>query len=115
MTMVLPTLKVSSGDVSSTRVRTGRGRSMLLVTSQVVDDGLQNLVDVAIGSEQAGTLQTLDHVVFRLLLPFALGGRGEASCAAGAFVLHAVDADRWSTRRPCRPSSGRSPRCGSAP
>ena len=34
--MVLPTLNVSSGEVSITRVRTGRGSSILLVTSRLV-------------------------------------------------------------------------------
>ena len=93
--MVLPTLKVSSGEVSITRVRTGRGRSMLLVTSRLLTTVMQNLVDFAIGSQQAGVLQTLDHVVFRLLLPFALGLQRRSVLRGGAFVLHAESTRIW--------------------
>ena len=73
ITMVLPTLKVSRGAVSSTRVRTGRGRVDVVGDLKIVDYGLENVVDVAFGREQARAGQPLDDVVFRLLLPYALG------------------------------------------
>ena len=39
---------------------------------QVVDHGLQNLVNIPFRRQQSGALQAFDYIVFRLLLPLAL-------------------------------------------
>ena len=115
MTMVLPTLKVSSGEVSSTRVRTGRGRSILLVTSRLLTTVCRILSTSPSGASKPALLQALDYVVFRLLLPFALGLQRGSVLRGGALVLSRCRPGSGSVRHPCRPSSGHSPRCGSAP
>jgi hypothetical protein len=71
-TIVLPTLKVSSGEVSITRVANGTRQVKIVGDDQVVDDGRENFVDIAFGGHQSGFLQALDHIVLGLLLPFAL-------------------------------------------
>ena len=54
--------------------RANRTRQIDVVRDfEIVDHGLENFVDIAFGREQAGARKALDDVVFRLLLPFALG------------------------------------------
>src|SRR5580693_8842886 len=68
-TIVLPTLNVSSGEVVSTRVRTGQFN--VVGDFNVVDYRLQNLVNIAFRSQQSSAFQAFDYVVFCLLLPLA--------------------------------------------
>ena len=56
----------------------------------VVDDGLQNLVDLAFGSEQANLLQAIDHVDFGLTFPGTLRFDGRGILRLLALVLHGL-------------------------
>src|ERR1022692_288612 len=59
----------------------------------VVDHGLENTVYVALGRKQSGGGEALDDIVFRLLLPLALGLERRRILGGGAFIIHAVHAD----------------------
>src|SRR6267154_2559240 len=63
---------------SSGSTSTGPGQIDVVGNFQIVHDGLENAVNVALGREQARVGEALDDVVFRLLLPnpLSLQGRG---------------------------------------
>ena len=54
---------------------------------------MQNLVHIAFRRQQSGAFQPLQHVVFRLLLPFALGSQRRSVLGARRLVFYAVHPD----------------------
>src|SRR5579871_541314 len=58
---------------------------------QIVYNGLENMVDVALGRKQSSEGKPLNDVIFRLLLPYALRLQRRRVLRCSAVVLHAVD------------------------
>src|SRR4029077_4182341 len=51
------------------------------------------LAPIAVRRQQSGALQSFEHVVFRLLLPFALGRQRRSILGAWRLVFYAVHTD----------------------
>ena len=60
---------------------------------EVVDHSLKNVIHIALGRNQARAREAFDNVIFRLLLPDALGLQWRSILSGGAFVLDAVHAN----------------------
>ncbi len=78
---------------------------------QVVDNGLEDFVEFAFGSEQSGAFQAFENVVFRLLLPFALRGQRRSILRGGRIVFHAVHANLVSSSLAVPRDAGCIPTC----
>ena len=82
-TMVLPTLKVSRGDVSITRVRTGRGNSRLLVISRLFTTVCRILSTSLSGASKPAFCKRSMTLSSACCCHCRCACRGEESCAAG--------------------------------
>ena len=88
---------------------------MLLVISRLLTTVCRILSTSPSGRQQSGAFQAFDYVVFRLLLPFALGGQRSRILRGRRIVFHAIHADVGKfVVRAFRPS-GYIPTYGSAP
>ena len=100
--MVLPTLKVSNGEVSITRVRTGRGSSMLLVTSRLLTTVIRILSTSPWGASKPAFCRRSMTLSSACCCHSRWAWSGEGSCDVGLSSFTVESTSTWvsSSSRP---------------